>query len=100
MDNVRRQPSIEKSIKYLKKEDFRVALSGMIIDKKENAFLLDDGTGQITVYCEEPINLNNYIRVFGKVIPLENDFELQAELIQDISGMDKELHKKVKELIK
>ena len=35
------------------------------------------------------------VRVFGRVIPVENGFEMQGEIVQDMSQLDIELHRKV-----
>lgn len=99
---IRRQPSVEKQIKALTNEDVRVAISGLVVSKNETSFVIDDGTGQIPVSIQDPEEIkkvNGYIRVFGRLIPFEEGFELQGELIQDFSKIDKTLYKKVKELL-
>lgn len=100
MENVFQQPFKEKFIKDLSETDFKVAVSGVIVSKNENTFLLDDSTGQITVsIINQGIPSYEYLRVFGKIMPYENGLELQAEIIQDLSKIDKEMHKKVKEVL-
>lgn len=99
---IRRQPSIEKQIKDLTKDDVRVAITGLVISKNENSFFLDDGTSQIPVSVQDSEKMRKakgYVRVFGRLMPFEEGFELQGEIIQDFSKIDKALHKKVRELL-
>ncbi len=98
----RRLPAYEKKIAEIGKDDVRVRLLGMVIDKKENVVVLDDGTGKINIVFAEPFatEVNKRVRVFGRVIPSEDGFEIQGEVLQDMEGMDFELYKKVSELEK
>ena len=93
----RRMPSVERRVSEIKPEDIRIRVLGTIIDKQENKLVLDDGTGKIEAVFDEPVNadLKKMVRVFGRVIPIEDGFELQGEIIQDMSQLDLELHKKV-----
>ena len=93
----RRMPSVERRISGIKPEDIRITVIGTVIDKQGNKIVLDDGTGKIEAIFEEPVktNMNSMIRVFGRVIPIEDGFELQGEIIQDMSQLDFELYKKV-----
>ncbi len=95
MDNYR-EPYRDKLIKNLKIEDFKVALSGMIIDRKESSFFLDDGTGQVLV---KSVNVPEYdkVRVMGRVIPVENGFEIESDMLQDYSKVDMNILRKLKE---
>ncbi len=97
-EQFKRKPYVEKFIKDISFKDFKVSVSGIIVNKSENSFLLDDGTGQVAV-SSATIPAYEYLRVFGKIIPLENGFELQSEIIQDLSKIDKAIHRKVKELL-
>lgn len=97
-EQFKRKPYIEKFIKDIHVNDFKVSVSGVIVNKSENSFLLDDGTGQIAVSSTTIPNYE-YIRVFGKILPLETGFELQSEIMQDLSKIDKAIHRKVKELL-
>ena len=85
-------------MKDLKIEDFKVAVSGIIVNRTENSFLIDDGTGQIRVIGENLPN-HEYVRVFGNLTNLEEGLVLQAEIVQDLSKIDKNLHKKIKSML-
>lgn len=91
---------IEKNIENLSKEDYNVAVSGIIVNKDENSFILDDGTGQLYILMSTNLNNNNFVRVFGRILPYEEGIQLQGFIIQDLSKIDKYLYKKVKELLK
>lgn len=97
-EQFKRKPYVEKFIKDVTVKDYKVAVSGVIVNRSENSFLLDDGTGQLAVISTTIPNYE-YTRVFGKVLPLETGFELQSEIIQDLSKIDKAIHRKVKELL-
>jgi len=93
------EPFKEKFIKDIKFEDYKVALSGLVIDRKEKSFFLDDGTGQILVTCDEMPSVD-FIKVFGRLVPYEDHYELQSEIIQDLSKVDRELLKKIKDMLR
>lgn len=97
--DIRVEPFKEKFIKDIKFEDYKVAVSGSVVNRKERSFFLDDGTGQILVISDE-VPQYDFVKVFGRLIPYEDHYELQAEILQDLSKVDKELLKKVKELLK
>jgi uncharacterized protein YdeI (BOF family) len=96
----RRIPSAERRISEIMAEDMRVSLIGSVIDKQEDSIILDDGTGKITIGFDNPVEVetDQIVRVFGRVMPIENGFELQGEIVQDMRGMDRELLKRLREL--
>jgi len=101
-DFQKRIPSVERCISEIQPEDIRVCILGTIVDKKETTLIVDDGTGKITVRFEEPVTLpmNTLVRIFGRVVPIENGFEIQGEIVQDMSKLNIELYKKVREIVK
>lgn len=98
----RRLPSTERTIAEIKPEDIRINIVGTIIDKNDDStsIVIDDGSGKVAVSFEtaQSAEINQFVRVFGRAIPLENGVELQGEIIQDMSKLDKGLLKKVKGL--
>lgn len=88
----------EKYIKDLIKDDFNVAVAGMVVNKQDNSFILDDGTGQVMVYANNEVS-GDFVRVFGRVNTMDNNLHLQGFILQDISKVDKFLYKKVKDLV-
>jgi len=96
----RRFPAIERKIAEIKPNDVRISILGTLIDKDENLIVIDDGSGKIKVVFDKPIDftINQRVRVFGRVIPLEDGFEIQGEIIQDMSKLDINLYNEVKNL--
>ena len=89
----------ETSVKDIKIEDYKISIIGTVIKREGNSFILDDGAGQILVISNDAPNAD-YVRVFGRVVPYENGFELEADIIQDLSKVDRELLRKVRDLFK
>ena len=98
----RRLPAYEKKIADISKNDVRVRLLGTVIDTKENVIVLDDGTGKINVVFSDPVKVkeNQLLRIFGRVMPAEDGFEIEGEVLQDMSKVDVALYRKTVELEK
>jgi RNase P/RNase MRP subunit p29 len=98
----RRLPAHEKKIAGIGKDDIRVRLFGTVIDSNENALVLDDGTGKISVVFRDPVGIETgkTVRIFGRVMPAEEGFEIEGEILQDMSGVDVPLYRKTVELEK
>lgn len=83
--------------------DLKVKILGFVVDKKGGTIMLDDGSGKVKVFVDVPemiekINVNQLIRVFGSTLPIENGFEIKADIVQDLSNLNIDLYKKVEEL--
>jgi uncharacterized protein YdeI (BOF family) len=83
--------------------DLKVKILGFVVDKKDDTIMLDDGSGKIRVFVDIPgmmerIEINQLVRVFGSTLPTEDGFEIKADIVQDLSGLDVNLYKKVEEL--
>jgi hypothetical protein len=96
----RRLPSLERKVSEIKPEDIRISVIGTVIDMKDTKIVIDDGSGKIEVVFDDPVKveMNKMVRVFGRVIPIEEGYELQGEVLQDMSQLDLELKKKFGEL--
>jgi len=91
----------DKRIDELTQEDIKVRTSGAVIEKTGDMMILDDGTGQVKVITENPkFEINDVIRVFGRVIPVEGGIEISGEILQDMSGVNMELYKKTHDIEK
>ena len=91
----RRMPAVQKTIREITEKDIRLRLVGTVIDYQNGSLLLDDGTGQAEIVSEQPVKTGNFVRVFTRVLQLENNYELRAEVVQDLSNMDKQLYKRI-----
>ena len=96
----RRLPSVFRRVKEIKPDDMRISVIGTVIDRAEDGIVLDDGTGKIDVTLDGPpgIESGSLARVFGRVIHIEGGFQLQGEIVQDMTGLDLELLKGIERL--
>ncbi|MBU0898804.1 MAG: replication protein RepA [Nanoarchaeota archaeon] len=96
----RRLPAVEKQISEIKSDDLRLRLLGIVVDKKDTTLVMDDGTGKTEIIFNEAVNteIGKFVRVFGRVVPMESGFEIHGEFMQDMSGLDMDLLKRVRQL--
>lgn len=100
----RRLPSKEKRISDVKPDDIRVSVTGTVIDKQDDGIVvIDDGTGKVNVAFDDPeaakgVELNQLVRILGRVMPVENGFELRGDVLQDMGKLDLELRKKIESI--
>lgn len=96
----RRLPAVVKKIADINPEkDVRIRILGRVIDKANEVIVVDDGTGKAEIVTSDlgaDADIDDVIRVFTRVLPLEEGFELRAEIIQDMNSLDMELYKKIK----
>ena len=100
-NNMRRMPSVQKTISEIKPDDTRVSVIGTVVDIKGNTLVLDDGSGNIQVVFNEDAaaNPNQLVRIFGRVMPGEHGVEIMGEILQDMSGLDVAAFKKASSII-
>ncbi|MFH0869260.1 MAG: hypothetical protein V1839_03470 [archaeon] len=101
---LKRAPAVSVRISELKENMGRVAIAGTVIDKNPDigSFMLDDSESSVLVLAPtndptlfDAIKEGQFVRVLGKVWGSAGEIEIQAEIIQDFSKIDKELYKKV-----
>ena len=97
----RRFPAVPRKITDINPEkDIRVRILGTVIDKQNGTVVIDDGTAKVEIITEQDlsgINNSDVVRVFCRVLPLETGYELRAEIIQNMNGLDMELYRKINE---
>ena len=90
------EPYRELLISKLPNEQLKVAVTGVIVSVQENGFLMDDGTGQVIALQEDvKVKEGSYVRVFGQLMPFVEGKEVQTFFVQNLEGIDKEVHRKV-----
>ena len=95
---------IKKKIPEINPEvDLKVNIQGIVVDKKDDTIVIDDGNGKVKVFVDMPgmvekINVNQLIRVFGSTLPTEEGFEIKVDAVQDLTNLNINLYKKVEEL--
>lgn len=99
---IRRSPSKPTKIKNLGSTENRVSLVGTVVSKNKDlsSFILDDGEEQVLVLVKkvkdfEELDEGQFVRVLGKIWGEGDEIEIQADVIQDFSKIDKELYLKV-----
>ncbi len=101
---MRRAPAKPKKIEDIDPQtDIRVRVIGTVLSVDEDSISVDDGSGNVDVFLEQE-NMENVeegqrVRVFGRVLPTPDSFELQGEVLQDFEGVDTELHDRVKKVV-
>lgn len=103
-DEMRRAPARPKNVEDVDPQnDIRVRVTGTVLSKEDDMITLDDGTGNVDTFIEEDqmegLEEGQQVRVFGRVLPTPDGFELQGEVVQDFSEIDKELHDRVKKVV-
>jgi hypothetical protein len=103
-EQMRRAPAEPKELDEVDPQnDIRIRVVGTIISKDEDSISLDDGTGSTEVFLEEEqmegLEEGQRIRIFGRVLPTPDSFELQGEVVQDFSEVDPELQDRVKKVV-
>lgn len=96
----RREPAKPRKISEIKIGDSRVRLLGTVVNKKEAEFVLDDGSGQITVVFDDPALIEGVyegsrVRVFGSPLNVGGAHEFHAEIVQKADQLDFELYEEV-----
>jgi len=96
----RRAPAIYRTISSIDNiKDIRVRLLGKVVEKMNGSIIFEDYSGKTEIiidnYIVESLNIGETIRIFCRVMQLDNGRELRAELIQDMNNMDRELYEKI-----
>ncbi len=96
MKQFKRAPAVEKKIKDINpEEDIRVRIIGSVIDKGAGSLLVDDGSGSGEIIVEDPdeFEVGDPVIVLARVLPLEDDYELRAEIIKKAKSFDINLYR-------
>ncbi len=93
----RRMPAVPVKISDINPEkNIRIRILGRIIDKSDGVIVVDDGSAKAEILnAETGADINDLVRVFARVLPLEDKYELHAEIVQDMAGLDLSLYKRV-----
>jgi len=99
------KPARNRKISEIKIGDERVRVIGLVVDKKEAEFVLDDGSGRITVVFDDPavvegVEIGSRVRVFGAPLNVAGAHELRAEIVQKVDGLDLGLYDEVRREVK
>jgi len=96
MKQFKRAPAVEKKIIDINPEkDIRVRIIGSVIDKGAGSIFVDDGSGSGEIIVEDPdeFEVGDPVIVLARVLPLEDDYELRAEIIKKAKNFDINLYR-------
>lgn len=98
---MRRAPAKPRKISEVRMGDERVRVIGLVVDKGDADFTLDDGTGRLTVVFDDhelsrEIEVGSKVRVFGTPLSTAGASELHAEIVQRVDSMDLGLYSEVR----
>lgn len=100
--DMRRQPAVLKDIETITPgEDIRVRIVGTVLEENQDSIMLDDGTGATEVFLDQEdindVQESQRVRIIGRVLPTPDSFEIQGEIVQDMSDLDMEKYRQVRE---
>ena len=94
-----RAPAVPRRISEIEPEkDARVRILGRIVDKTSSGFIINDGSAKKVVVEQDVMdmfNVDDLVRIFARVLPLEHGFELRAEIIQEMNKLNLALYQRV-----
>lgn len=98
-----RKPAVPKDISAIDAEqDVRVRVLGTVLETRDDSIMLDDGSGTVEVFLDaddfDAVQDGQRIRVLGRVLPAAEGFELQGEIVQDMSDLDMDAYNTVKNI--
>ena len=100
----RRKPALPRRISEIKIGDEWVRVVGLVVDRKEAEFTLDDGSGRLTIIFDDPalaegVKVGSKVRVFGTPLSVSGVSELHAEIVQKVDGLDLGLYEEVRKQV-
>ncbi len=97
----------ELFIKDINEATLRARILGKVIEKSNNGFIIDDGTGIIEVMVNEGMSLirgdfdvGKDIMIFGKVITIDDTQKIFADLVLDVQNLNVKQYRKIISLTK
>jgi len=103
-----RAPALPRTLGEINPEDIRVRLLCRVVDKTVMGAIVEDVPArpitsvpapQMEVMLEQDVlaslKSGDIVRIFSRVLPLQSGFELRGEFVQDMSGLDTGLYKRV-----
>ena len=97
----RRTPYVPTRVSKLQEAQGRVAVLGAIVSKDADnfTFVIDDGEAQVLVIINDMNRFNDLaegklVRALGRIMGTGVEVEILADIVQDFSGVDRELYTK------
>jgi hypothetical protein len=83
-----------KKISSISKNEDKISIIGKVLDTKENSFTIGDSTGKVEIFSDKKVEKDKLVRIFCS----SDKGKLNADIIQDLNGLDLNLFKKIQEL--
>lgn len=94
-----RAPAVQRKLGEINPEtDIRVRLMGSVASISPVGIVVNDGS-EMEIMAEPSLisqaKQGDFVRIFARVLPVESGYELRAELVQDMSNLDRDLHDRI-----
>ena len=91
----KRLPAVSRAIAdIIPEKDIRVRLVVQVIDATDGSIVVDDGSATAEIVTDASAAAGDTVRVFARVLPLEEGYELRGEIVQRMN-VDRELYARV-----
>jgi len=96
---MRRLPAVDRLVKDIGRDDKRVRIVGIVVDKGDEYIVVDDGTGKIELVVEGNVNVNigDVVKVIVKCLSNENKYLCEA--VQPANGLDIKLYREARKML-
>jgi len=84
---------VPKKVSQLSSKDSKVALIGIVTQRRDGVFVLDDGTARADIFFDSNVDAKT-VRVFCSIA----DQKIKADSVQKLDGLDLDLFKRVEDL--
>ncbi|NOR84685.1 hypothetical protein GQ473_01065 [archaeon] len=82
----------------------KIRVIGSIVSKEDYGFILDDTTGALKIIADKSasnsLTEKTPVQVIGRVLKTEESFELRADFVNKLEGINLKLYRKVNNAIK
>lgn len=98
-------PAMETSISDINDGTVnKIRVVGSIVSMDEKGFILDDTTGEMKIIANKAYGTSltekTPVQVIGRVLKIEDGFELRADFVNKLDDMNLKLYRKVNNAIK
>ncbi len=91
-------PAVHRKLGSIKpEEDEKVRIIGRVKGRTPAGFVLEDGGISASIISRQEFGISegDVVRVFAKIAPNPDGFEIHAEIVQSMQKLDMELYKRV-----
>ncbi len=98
----KRAPAVARKLAEVDpQQDTNVRIFGTVVETGEDSVVIDDGTQAKEIYVGpehiEQLAAKDTVRIFGRVLPSVDSFEIQGEIVQKMNDLNLSLYSQIKE---